>query len=230
MFPFGDIMLPVIGLVALGLLIVGVKMFFLPQDARKTYEPVPEPSPAVEKQVEPVKPQSEKNATVQEKPKISKTTTERTPQGSEQVSKTATPVSQAESKPIIDEGGKPAEKTGIITVQEKQDMIAKPVQDDKATQTQVSQEKQDPVQQPVTKTGETGWGVQIGSFASRESADTLAKKVSSAGYNVSVTEATVSGKRYHRVTVIAGETRNSALEMEQKLKKEGYPTFVTSLK
>lgn len=49
MFPFGDIMLPVIGIVALGLLVVGIKMFFLPANSENEYTPVPVPQ-VIEKQ------------------------------------------------------------------------------------------------------------------------------------------------------------------------------------
>ncbi|MBN1333794.1 MAG: SPOR domain-containing protein [Synergistales bacterium] len=229
MFPFGDIMLPVIGLVALGLLIVGVKMFFLPEETRKAYEPVPEPTPAIEKKVEPVKPQTGKTAPVADNVKNTKTTTEKTSTGTEQALTKATIVSPGGTESTIEEGRKPSDISVTGKELEKQNMIAKPVKEDKPIPAQISQDNKASVQQPVTKAGEASWGVQIGSFTNRGSADSLATKVSSAGYTVRITEAVVSGKRYHRVTAIAGDTRNSALVLEEKLKKEGYPTFVTSL-
>ena len=46
MIPFGDIMLPVIGLVAVGLLIVGVKLFFLSGPKTPGYSPMSPSAPS----------------------------------------------------------------------------------------------------------------------------------------------------------------------------------------
>ncbi|MDG3548626.1 hypothetical protein P8R50_12250, partial [Methanobacterium formicicum] len=40
MLPFGDLMLPIIGLIAVGLLIVGIKFFFLSGPVREAHKPV----------------------------------------------------------------------------------------------------------------------------------------------------------------------------------------------
>jgi len=39
MLPFGDLMLPIIGLIAVGLLIVGIKFFFLSGPVREAHKP-----------------------------------------------------------------------------------------------------------------------------------------------------------------------------------------------
>jgi len=46
---------------------------------------------------------------------------------------------------------------------------------------------------------------------------------------VVVVSATVSGKQYFRVRVVAGPSKGSAEELQEKLKKEGYPTIVVRL-
>jgi hypothetical protein len=51
--PFGDIMLPVIGLVAVGLLIVGVKLFFLSGPKAPSYSPVSQQLPAARQEAPP---------------------------------------------------------------------------------------------------------------------------------------------------------------------------------
>jgi len=224
MFPFGDIMLPVIGLVALGLLIVGVKMFFLPEESRKSYEPVPEPSQTIEKQVQPVAPVTEKTETG------SKGTKDQIKDPDSVIKKAPEPVVQV--KPVAQNNDRTeTQRTGEDQNGNagKEAVIAKPVKEEGS----VSSPKvtDDNVGDPQSKPSPTAtWGVQIGSFGSRSSADSVAGKASSSGYQVKITEAMVNGKKFHRVTVMAGDTRDSALKLEKKLQKEGYPTFVTPVK
>ncbi|HQF92192.1 MAG TPA: SPOR domain-containing protein, partial [Synergistaceae bacterium] len=66
-------------------------------------------------------------------------------------------------------------------------------------------------------------------FTERFQADALGAKARQQGYTVVVVSATVNGKQYFRVRVVAGSSKGSAEELQEKLKKEGYPTIVVRL-
>ena len=74
------------------------------------------------------------------------------------------------------------------------------------------------------------WGVQIGAFSSKESAESLRKQASKSGYSTAVTTAVVEGKTFYRVTVPAGKERPSAVSLSEKLQKAGYPVLVVEVR
>jgi cell division protein FtsN len=212
MFPFGDIMLPVIGIVALGLLVVGIKMFFLPSSTDKGYDPVPVPQ--VVKQNT-----TEKTETVSASKEIK--------QSQPPEDMVAVPVSKTSEK-------------GATRV-ETEDLSDKPLAgntQNHSSQTVSKPKEPDPAKAPsVTKTssqtrGESvgHWNVQIGSFVERSSAELEASKAGKKGFNARIITAKVNGKTYHRVYIPAGGTRSDAEALAKKLKTGGFPTFVTQYK
>ena len=210
--PFGDIMLPVIGLVAVGLLIVGVKMFFLSGDKNSPYNPpVARTSPAAPQKM-PEKPSTalpiQSSPTVDPK-KIEKNGGEVTlaiPAGS---SREEVPAAKKES-PIA---SPPKSKTKIET---KKPMPPKTTA---------------PSKKPGVPSLEASrWGVQIGALSSKESAESLRQQASKSGYTSTVTKAVVGGKTLYRVTVPAGKDRDSAVSLSGKLQKAGFPVFVVEVR
>ncbi len=210
--PFGDIMLPVIGLVAVGLLIVGVKMFFLSGDKSTPYAPLPARTSRAAPQKPPVR---------------------------EAVPGSTLPSPPREEKPEGKGGGEvalavPAGSSGkAAPAEEGESPIAsppdsKPAGAAKKPQPQISPAPIEKLKAPSIK--ESRWGVQIGAFSSRESAESLRKQVSKSGYSAAVTTAVVDGKTFYRVTVPAGKERPSAVSLSEKLQNAGYPVLVVEVR
>ncbi|GAB1399326.1 SPOR domain-containing protein [Aminivibrio sp.] len=210
--PFGDIMLPVIGLVAVGLLIVGVKMFFLSGDKSAPYTPPPARTSRAAPQKPPVR---------------------------EAVPSSTLPSPPREEKPEGKGGGEvalavPAGSSGkAAPAEEGESPIASPPDSKPAGAAKKPQPQKPPA--PIEKPKapsmrESRWGVQIGAFSSRESAESLRKQVSNSGYSAAVTTAVVEGKTFYRVTVAAGKERSSAVSLSEKLQNAGYPVLVVEVR
>ncbi len=210
--PFGDIMLPVIGLVAVGLLIVGVKMFFLSGDKSRSYNPpVARTSPAspqktTEKPVAALPVNSSPAADQKTAGKSGGEIALAVPAGS---SREEIPASKEES-PIA----APPEKTP-----EKESKKAAPAK------TPGPSEKQGAPSAEASR-----WGVQIGAFSTKESAESLRQQASKSGFSSAVTTAVVGGKTFYRVTVPAGKERLSAENLSEKLQKAGFPVLVVEVR
>jgi len=74
---------------------------------------------------------------------------------------------------------------------------------------------------PTAGAASAAWVVQLGSFASRENAERLARQVRSQGFEVSVSQGS-SGRRLYRVRVGAAHDRAAALALAQKLRALGH--------
>ncbi len=194
--PFGDIMLPVIGLVAVGLLVVGVKLIFFTGDKYTPYTPL-----SIDQGVEPVsaKPVHEipPKAPTEESPLLA------VPVSSGGDGVTARPPAEV-PKPV----------------QSPQPPVAKPAP------APVIKPAPAPPPAPSTK---GRWGVQIGSFTSKESAETVRRQAESAGFKAVLSSGVVKGRTYYRVTVPAGNVRSDAVALSQRLTKAGFPVFVVSM-
>ena len=199
MIPFGDIMLPVIGLVAVGLLIVGVKLFFLTEPKVPNYRPITaEPTPGkVEVQTAPPAPAvKEPRAPARENSVLAAPVG-----GGAQESR---PV-QTATKPSAPSQARPA-----------------PVQ--AAPKPKPSQ----PQPAPATAAG-SRWGVQIGSFGAKDGAETVRQQAAKAGYSSVISSAVVGGKTFFRVTVPAGNDRAGAENLAGRLKSSGFPVLVVGM-
>lgn len=194
--PFGDIMLPVIGLVAVGLLIVGVKLFFLSGDRYKPYTQLPihqeeesTPSPSV--------------------------ATPQIPLGHPEKEGAADAVLAVPVTPGGSRGdGVKVETPAAPTPAVKPKSPSRPPE----------------VKRPVPVPSNSSWGVQIGSFTARRSAETVQQQAERAGFRASILVGKVRGKTYYRVTVPAGNTRAEAVSLSQRLTKSGFPVFVVSIR
>ncbi len=213
MFPFGDIMLPVIGIVALGLLVVGIKMFFLPANSENDYTPVPLPQ-VIEKQ---------EKKQLPTKPVVVSTVAEGKVESSKNEKKTeliAVPVGSAGQTQKPSMSVLPKQNPNI----DKVEASANTETDHKVIKTSNDQVKGSSSVSDVSK---FSWNVQIGSFVERKSAQSEAQRAENAGFKASIITASVNGKSYHRVFVPAGKERSDAVILEKKLKQKGFPTFIT---
>jgi len=73
------------------------------------------------------------------------------------------------------------------------------------------------------------WGVQIGAFVNANSATALVSEVQNQGYTASVSRADSSGRTFHRVRISAGNTREDANRLAAELERKGYPVSVVPM-
>jgi DedD protein len=74
----------------------------------------------------------------------------------------------------------------------------------------------------------TGWAIQVGSFASRENAERLARQLKGKGFAASVSQSSV-GKRLWRVRVGPEADRAAAVALGAKLRAAGQPGAIVPL-
>jgi len=201
-FSFGHVMLPLVGLLALGLLILGVRLLFFQS---------PEEFSMADYQAE--------ESVTEREPLLEET----------KPSVKEIPRDDIQSKPVV---AIPVEITDEETTDAKTGRPPAKEETKQATSVtagkQPSQETQK-VQQatPASSAPSSGfWGVQIGAFTVRESAENLASEVREKGHEAFVIPAEVGGKQYYRVRVKAGDNRKAAEQLEKALASEGYPTLV----
>lgn len=205
--PFGDIMLPVIGLVAVGLLIVGVKLFFLSGPKAPSYSPVSQQPPAARQEVPPK--------------------AEAVP--TEQVASRTAHQAAPEKEPVLAApvGGQAAapSATSPARTQTNENTTARPVKQPEPAR------KPEPAapQKPAPPASSSKWGVQIGAFTTNSRAETARQEAIKAGYSPVIRTAVVKGKTYYRVVVPAGNERRDANELSERLKKSGFPIYVVSM-
>jgi cell division protein FtsN len=200
-------MLPVIGLVAVGLLIVGVKLFFLSGDRTKPYTPLP-----VETNV---------------------SGSPRTPVATAPGIKPVEPSVEASPQSLLAIPVSPGKKTESGVKVESP--VASPPQPKPAETARTAEPVRTPAipSPPATPSpapADSRWGVQIGSFTTRASAETVRQQAAQKGFTAAISSAQVSGKTYFRVTVPAGNNRSEAVALSQRLTKAGFPVFVVSLR
>ena len=75
----------------------------------------------------------------------------------------------------------------------------------------------------------TGFAVQLGSFSSRENADSFAKTVGAAGYDIMMIQAASSGGLKYRVYAGPEKTRAEAEKLAARLQAEGQSVLVVDL-
>lgn len=203
LFPFGQLMLPIVGVVALGILILGVRLFFLPPKEPASTAELAAPAVPSVPSLPPEESSPERHQDKQEpvvKPSV-----------------VAVPV--GDSTGNSDGNGAAAKPTPS----EPKPVVAKPAPTKPETPKPASVQPSQSLSTPGS------WAVQVGAFTTQKAADALAEQLKAKGESVIVVRADISGKTYFRVRVIAGATRQEADKKAQFLKGQGYPTMVVSL-
>lgn len=202
-------MLPIVGVVALGILILGIRLFFLPSHSSVSSERIVPATPSVPS----LPAEQEEPAAFSETPATLKTAV------------VAVPVSAGDASLSSPKAALPA----------PQQQQAQPKTQPKAQPTTVAKPAQSPSAPPLnsppsaSSAPKGGWGVQVGAFTAPSAAESLAAKLRSSGESVVVVKASLGGKLYYRVRVVAGATRQEAEKKSVTLKAQGYPTLVVSL-
>ena len=237
---FGDIMLPLVGFIAIGLLLVAGKLFFL-SGTQPDSPPIPvigePPHPPQRQEQERNVPSGEKSAEASSdsaKVQPSEEIASETP--SERKSLPAVDVwavpydSKIENSPAV-----PAQTPTTSTPRTTTTVVSRSSgasgNPPPSTRTQpqpavrvVTPEKKNTPQtsaqsSKTASAASSGWMVQIGAFSTKAAADAVMQQVSKAGHSATV----ISGKTLHRVLVQAGATRNEALTMATRMSQSGFP-------
>lgn len=223
MLAFGHIALPIAAVVAVCLLFVGVKLFFLSpsEDEIMEFEPGNVAAPqdvndAKTKDTVKTDPAAQQTAVVQQKndPAPAKSGQNSAPSnGSSQPAQLAGPIgsSQTTSAP------KPA------TPQKPTTSTAQPAKPKPATPTP---QKTTTTTTPPAQSG--GFSVQIGAFTRIEGAEEVVKSARSMGYSPRISSVESSGRTYHRVRINAGTSRADADKLAAELEKRGFPVAVVA--
>ena len=193
---FGDIILPFVGVVAIGLLVVAGKLFYINGL-----------SPSVS-----VVPEADSESLTTQVPPVFVPTAEAKGEGTPPV----LPSGQAEDVSV--------EKTHVMLPSQEEKTISLEITATPVVETPEG-EKQNPAStpaeeaKPAVKAQGPAWRVQVGAYGSKSGANEIVSKLAKAGYKASV----YSGTKYHKVWVQAGNTKQSAEAVASRLKKAGFP-------
>lgn len=238
MLAFGQIILPIAALIAVGLLFVGIKLFFLTPPDRGGVEvvagaePVREANNLEEKSTDvasavvPVKseekkPQPKQNVVLAGPVDPTKPAKKESKPAATKPS-AVKPSAPAAAKPASTAGSTKSEKPAQVAVKPNTKIETKPTAKPTSTQT---------TKKPETAPAQTStvgkWAVQIGAFTKEEGAKTLSAQAKNDGYATTISAAdSSSGTKFYRVRVSAGDSKEKAEKLAAELEKKGYPVSV----
>ena len=222
--PFGDFMIPILGVIALGIVVVGIRLLWSPSL----------PKPAIIAQ-----PKSARNAPVVQKvvvknetPASQEDVAPKTSSGEEgTVSKKvavrdvliAQPVQKASSGKAatdrLNAGDRPVLQVTGGTIQNA------PRTEPKKAEAPREVEKKSPVVRAASAES-SAFVVQCGSYTTRSAANSVVASLKKLGHNPVVRKADVNGKTYFRVIVGGGADRPQADKVAAVIKAAGHPVFV----
>jgi cell division septation protein DedD len=222
-FTFGHFALPVAAVIALALLFVGIKLFFLMPAGRIGIEVVPAPID--------LSAQSERNPQI-----AAPLVAESEPAEGEMASSAAPAVNTSPAEtagggeaivlagPIAPNGTSARVRPSAPAAPANNSAAANTVRN---TQPAVRTAAAKPRNSAGAVLGTNGkWAVQIGAFVKQEGASMLLSEVEKQGYVASISKVDSSGKTFHRVRVNAGGSREDAAKLAAELERKGYPVAV----
>jgi cell division septation protein DedD len=214
---FGHFALPVAAVVALGLLFMGIKLFFLTPSDRGAAETARIETPVF----------TEQPAAIADEPDFMLAGSDPEIIVPEKLETLETDdISVALAGPLTPSG----KQTGAPSGTAERAAGAKNTQKRPAAAktTRPTAAKAAPAATPAGGT-KSKWGVQIGAFVNAGSASTLVSEVKKQGYSASVSKGAASGKTFHRVRVGAGNSREDANRLAAELSQKGYPVSVVPM-
>jgi cell division septation protein DedD len=213
MFAFGHFALPIAALVAVGLLFVGIKLFFLTPSGNGTGTEVPIEGPGGSDfaavsfdEFEDESPDLTFAALPDETPP--------------ELPKTPAVGPIVEPIDTVPSGVKPP--APVTPVKPAKPVKPAAVKKTPAAMTTAQKQEKKPAQTPSG----TGWAVQVGAFSKAEGASIVMGEMKKMGYAASVSKSETSGSTFHRVRVSAGKSREEAQRLASLLEKKGYPVLV----
>ncbi len=85
-----------------------------------------------------------------------------------------------------------------------------------------------PAAPPANKPVTGKWWTQLGSFASRDNAERLAKQLRTAGYSIDVSQIRTNGKELYRVRAGPVQDRTAAVALQARLAAAGHKSTVVA--
>lgn len=224
MLAFGHIALPLAAVIAVGLLFVGIKLFFLSPADREGVEIISEQAAVIESPEQTSAAQALTGETAPSTP------APQAPAASAQTSAPepsaavvlAGPVGSQPQTAAKPSGQKPAQPQKPTTPAKPQAGSTRP------TTPKKDQNAQSPAPKPTTPPASGNFGVQIGAFSKRDGAETVAKEAAKHGYKPQISSIESSGKTFYRVRIAAGRTRDDAAKLAAELEKKGFPVAIIS--
>lgn len=213
--PFGDFMLPILGVIALGIVVVGLRILWSPSAPKATVIAQPRPSTAQAVQKAETPAQDESSNAANDSAALTK---------QEEVSDVviAQPVRKDTGKTANSESAAPAKNTAPKPAQTPVTKVA--------PKKEQPQRSQPAAQKPtVIRAGSIDKSqlvVQCGSYSDRTAANSVVASLKKIGYTAVVRKADVRGKTYFRVIVAGGNDRAVANEIAKSIKEAGHPVLV----
>jgi cell division septation protein DedD len=205
MFAFGHFALPIAALVAVGLLFVGIKLFFLTPSNKAVVPEVP------------IEGMSDTDLSVsdEEFPEESLYAEENVP-----AQDTA-----ADSEPAVSVGPI-TERAGKSEPALKETQQKTPLKPAAAVVKKTPAVAKNMGKMPAPSPAGSAWAVQVGAFSKEEGANVVLGEMKKLGYSASIQKSEASGSTFHRVRVAAGQSRADAQKLASALEKKGYPVLV----
>ncbi len=202
--PFGDLMLPILGVVVMGILIVGIRVFFFSGDDQPPLQSSSRPIVSV----------------VPSQPQIAEPEA-LTPRGT--TAAPTAPISAPAQTVVVAEPAVPASPARRAPAQSAP---AKPQRASRPAPAVTSE----PIREKVNVSGgsinDSVFLVQCGSFTNRSAANNVAAELKSRGHSSLVRPAEVRGTTYFRVFVAGGRNRATADTIANQIKALGHQTLV----
>ncbi len=203
---FGHFMLPIVGLVAVGMLVLGIRMFFFPS-------PKGEITPQGVEDVQAISPTGGQPGKPADKTSAgSGGEVVAVPEGS-------SPAAVAPAPKPKDAQPKPEVKTTVPKTQSPAPVSAGGT----STAAKPSTVKAKPA---VEANAKEAWNVQVGAFKDRSNAENLEKKLKQEGFPARLVEVKAGESTLSKVLVQAGTERASAETLAKTLGEKGYPVLV----
>lgn len=207
--PFGDFMLPILGVVALGIVVVGIRLLWAPNPPKPTV--ITQPRPITQHQSAGIV-GDKKDGVVTKKEKIDNVII------AQPVQRKSGGRSQSEDRPATTsgEGG--------------ENVSAKILSQPRAARVDPKKGDAAPGENRVVVRGgsidKSLFIIQCGSYTDRAAANAVVSSLQKMGHSAVVRQAEVRGKNYYRVIVAGGRERAVADEIAKDIKAAGHPVLV----
>ncbi len=228
--PFGDFMLPILGVIALGIVVVGIRILWSPSAPNKAITAQPRSSrsqPAVEPpaggEKAPAAPKADEGAVSRKEP-LRDVVIAQPVQQPEKTEAAEKPDPAPARRQNSQNRGQNTQQRAAPNAEPK-----RPASGDESKRADPPPASGKPERKPAAYPGsieKSAYVVQCGSFSTRASADRAVASLKKIGYNPVVRKAEVNGKTVFRVIVAGGNDRASADEVAQVIKNAGHPVFV----
>lgn len=225
MFSFGDVILPVVGIMAVIMLLFAAKVFFFDSLPSSGNLNVPKVQPeeniiqAANAQEQEQKQESEAEAGAVAEAEVGRESAENSePENFIFENSNNTANIEVTAEPINNNNNNNQAASQADNKAAAVNNILRPQNDNKQNNSQANNKAVNNSAQDKNNNAQVLWRVQVGAYGSKKAAEEIIAKLAKAGYRA--THFAVS--KYHKVWVQAGDTKQEAERAAERLKKLGY--------